>query len=66
MSQAKQTSADTYQIVSTQTGNFYGRKIATSEEHALDQYAQARSYPDRHAMWKDGRGEYLAAYKVRA
>jgi hypothetical protein len=60
------TSADTFQIVSNQTGNFYGRVQATSEDNAIDQYAQARGYADRFAMWKDGRGEYLAAYEVRA
>jgi hypothetical protein len=55
----------TFQIYSAQTGDNRGRLEADSEGDALDRFAQARGYADRHDMWDRNQGtHYLSAYAV--
>lgn len=53
-----------FQVYSAQTGIVFGDVQATSEQAAVDQFAQQKGYADRHAMWKAGRFEYVSAAAV--
>lgn len=51
----------TFYFYSAQTGENFGKILATSESDAVDKFAQARGHADRFAMWKAGSWEYISA-----
>ncbi len=53
-----------FKVYSAQTGSQFAEIAAQNEEQAIDLFAQGKGFAGRHAMWKAGRFEYVAAAEV--